>query len=365
MNKKWKIFRAQGPRASAAPCRRNSPPADAKSSAGLAGPGEAVERTRKQLLSTMIEKTLLARYAPASVIVNDRGDIVYIHGRTGDYLEPATGQPRLNILEMAREGLRLELASALRRAATQNGDVVHEGVRVKTNGNYSSVRLTVMKLAEPESVRGLLLVTFETEAAAKLPAPQRKTMRRAKMLLPAGRLTDLERELQFTKETLQSTVEELQTSNEELKSTNEELQSTNEELQSANEELETSKEEMQSLNEELQTVNAELQGKLDELARANDDMQNLLNSTEDRHHLSGSGAHIKRFTSRGHKIVNLIPSDMGRPLGDLASSLVTTDFPPTPPRCCASSAPRKKKCRRATANGGRCASIRIAPRKTW
>ena len=91
----------------------------------------------------MIEKTLLTRYAPASVIVNDRGDILYIHGRTGDYLEPATGSPRLNILEMAREGLRLELPSALRRAATQKGVVVHDGVRVKTNGSYSSVRLTV------------------------------------------------------------------------------------------------------------------------------------------------------------------------------------------------------------------------------
>ena len=276
----------------------------------------AVARTRKQQFSTLLEKTLLSRYAPASVIVNDRGDIFYIHGRTGDYLEPATGHPRLNVLEMAREGLRLELPSALRRAANQNGEVVHEGVRVKTNGDFSSVRLTVTKLTEPESVRGLLLLTFETEPRnPKSKAPRRATKTQT------VRVPELERELEYTKETLQGTVEELQTTNEELKSTNEELQSTNEELQSTNEEMETSKEEMQSLNEELQTVNAELQAKLDELAEANDDMQNLLNSTAIATIFLDQNLHIKRFTAEATKLVKLIPSDVGRPIGDLASNL--------------------------------------------
>jgi two-component system, chemotaxis family, CheB/CheR fusion protein len=125
---------------------------------------------------------------------------------------------------------------------------------------------------------------------------------------------------------LQTTVEELQTSNEELKSTNEELQSTNEELQSANEELETSKEEMQSLNEELQTVNAELQGKLDDLAQANDDMQNLLNSTAIATIFLDQKLHIKRFTTEATKLVKLIPSDVGRPIGDLVSDLHYNEF---------------------------------------
>ncbi len=324
MNKKWKIFKRKDTALRQALPDGFAPPA-APGAAGPGRPGDVADRTRKQLLSTLIEKTLLTRFAPASVIVNDRGDILYIHGRTGDYLEPATGQPRLNILEMAREGLRLELPSALRRAAAQTGEVVHEGVRVKTNGAYSPVRLTVVQLTEPESVRGLLLVTFALEPAATPPAPGRPAARRVKVPSP-GRVPDLERELQYTKETLQSTVEEVQTANEELKSTNEELQSTNEELQSANEELETSKEEMQSLNEELQTVNAQLQGKLDDLGQANDDMQNLLNSTAIATIFLDQHLHIKRFTMEATKLVKLIPSDVGRPIGDLASNLRYDDL---------------------------------------
>ncbi len=317
MNKKWKIYaRNEAGPGQSLPSDFTTMPARAE-----ANPCEstnAMERARKQHLSMMIEQTLLTRFAPASVVVNGGGDILYIHGRTGDYLEPATGQPRLNIFEMAREGLRLELPSALRRAASQEGEVIHEGVRVKTNGGFSSVRLTVVKLTGPESVRGLFLVSFQLQPVVKRPAG--KAPRRLAKSLP-GRVPELERELQYTKETLKSTVEELQTSNEELQSTNEELQSTNEELQSANEELETSKEELQSLNEELQTVNAQLQGKLDDLAQANDDMQNLLNSTSIATIFLDQELRIKRFTPEATKMVSLIPSDVGRPIGDLMSHL--------------------------------------------
>jgi two-component system CheB/CheR fusion protein len=313
VNKKWKIFTRKDTGAlrtlpsgfTTLPVRVESDGADV--------PDVAV-RTPQKTFSAMIEKALLIRYAPASVIVNDRGDILYIHGRTGDYLEPATGQPRLNILEMAREGLRLELPAALRRAAMGKEEVVHEGVRVKNDGSFCLVRLAVMRLTEPESIRGLLLVTFEREPAGKTPGVQGKTSRRPKPSPPPGPVPELERELRYTRETLQTTIEELQTSNEEL-------QSTNEELQSANEELETSREEMQSLNEELQTVNAQLQGRLDDLAQSDDDMQNLLNSTNIATIFLDQDLHIKRFTAEATKLVKLIPSDVGRPIGDLASNL--------------------------------------------
>jgi two-component system CheB/CheR fusion protein len=138
---------------------------------------------------------------------------------------------------------------------------------------------------------------------------------------PPDRVIELERELQYTKESHQGTIEELETANEELKSTNEELQSTNEELQSANEELETSKEEMQSLNEELQTVNAELQGKVDELSRANNDMKNLLNGTDIATIFLDGNLQIKRYTDQAKKVIRLIPTDVGRSIGDLVSTL--------------------------------------------
>ncbi len=319
MNKKWKIFARKDAAGRFALPHEFTAPSVTRPEASASGVPDPVAHTRKQQLATLLEKTLLSRFAPASVIANDRGDILHIHGRTGDYLEPATGQPRLNVLEMAREGLRIELPAALRRAASQKGEVVHEGVRVKTNGDFVCVRLTVIKLTEPESVRGLFLITFQPEPGVKRPAG--KAARTAAKTHP-GRIPELERELQFTKETLQGTVEELETSNEELKSTNEELQSTNEELQSANEELETSKEEMQSLNEELQTVNAELQSKLDDLAQANDDMQNLLNSTAIATVFLDQKLQIKRYTTEATKLIKLIASDVGRPIGDLTSSLV-------------------------------------------
>ena len=147
---------------------------------------------------------------------------------------------------------------------------------MRKNGGFADAKVTVTKIAEPEPVRGLLLVTFQPAAS---PPPAAKT-ERAPSKKQTGRLRELERELQFTRESLRSTVEELQSSNEEL-------QSTNEELQSSNEELETSREEMQSLNEELQTVNAQLQGKVDALSQSNDDMQNLLNSTSVATHFPG------------------------------------------------------------------------------
>jgi two-component system, chemotaxis family, CheB/CheR fusion protein len=324
LDKKWRIF------ARKEPLGASTPPAQLaavlpRHEAGPIGGGETVGRAPKLQLSVLLEKALLNRYAPACVIVNDRGDILYIHGRTGDYLEPAAGQPRLNILDMAREGLRMDLAAALRRAAGQGDPVVHEGVRVRSNGDFIAVRLVVLKLTEPESIRGLLLVAFQTEPVAERRPPARKPAGRPAKG-PPGRAVELEHELQYVKETLQSTVEELETSNEELKSTNEELQSTNEELQSANEELETSKEEMQSLNEELQTVNAQLQAKVDDLALTADDMLNLLNSTELATIFLDQDLHIKRFTPEATKLVKLIPADTGRPIADMAFNLRYDDL---------------------------------------
>lgn len=272
--------------------------------------------TRPASIPDLIRQVLVARFAPAAVVVNERGEVVYIHGHTGAYLQPAPGPPTHRLVEMAREGLEHDLATALHQALGRQDEVVRRGVRVKTDGGFMPVTLTVRKIAEPESLQGLFLVTFESESVDKTPVRKGRQARAAVPSKPG-----LKRELEFTRQRLQRTIEELQTSNEELKSTNEELQSTNEELQSTNEEMETAKEELQSLNEELVTVNSELQGKLDALADANDDLQNLLNSTEVATIFLDNDLRIKRFTTEAKRVSNLMAIDVGRPLSDIVSKL--------------------------------------------
>lgn len=263
-----------------------------------------------------IQRLLLRRFAPTCLVVEGTGNIVYVQGRAGLYLEPTEGEPTHNVLEMAREGLATPLAAAMRQALKQPGEVTRANVSVRTNSEYTRVDLAVTAIDEPESLRGLLLVTLRpsadkpTRLAAKIRAARDKER--------GGRLAELEEELRHSQESLQSTVEELESANEELRSANEELQSMNEELQSANEELETSKEEMQSLNEELSTVNAELHLKVEELSHANDDMQNLLNGIDVATVFLDQRLRIKRYTEQARNLIHLVPSDVGRPLADLA-----------------------------------------------
>lgn len=263
---------------------------------------------------------LLREFCPAAVLTNEQGNILYIKGRTGQYLEPAAGQVNWNLYAMARDGLRDELPGLCQRAILQTPPqaITRRGLQIRTNGDYRIVDLTVRALREPAALYGKLLVIF-----ADVPTPP-TVKRRGKAVKPdvSADSAHLEEEAQQLRETLQTTREEMQTSQEELKSANEELQSTNEELQSTNEELTTSKEEMQSLNEELQTVNAELQAKVEELSRANNDMKNLLNSTDIATLFLDGALHVRRFTIPAARLIKLIPGDVGRPITDIASDLL-------------------------------------------
>jgi two-component system CheB/CheR fusion protein len=317
VDKKWKLFRrtqaGDGQYVSNLSVRGIQGP--------VASPAAASPSVRALLMTPTptAERLLLQELVAPTVIVTERGEVVHVHGRTGRFLEPAPGAPHsASIFDMAREGLRLELSAAIRQVNAQpQHDVIRRDVHVSIDGATLLVDLRVKRVRDSERFRNLLLVTFErarpfTPDAALAPSEAASY---------PERMRELERELQQAKESHQGTIEELETSNEELKSTNEELQSTNEELQSANEELETSKEEMQSLNEELQTVNTELQGKIEELSRADDDMKNLLNGTNIATVFLDGQLHIMRYTEQAKHVIRLIPSDVGRPIGDLVSRL--------------------------------------------
>jgi len=274
-------------------------------------------------LQDLADELILTHYAPAAVLTNDKGDILYISGRTGKYLEPAAGKANWNIFVMGREGMRYEMGGAFQKALREKAAVRLQHVPIKTNGSTHDVDVTIQRLQEPEALRGMVLIVF-TDAP---PSPTTKALGRRPVSSGRNpRWAALEVELQQAREELQTTREEMQTSQEELKSANEELQSTNEELQSTNEELTTSKEEMQSMNEELQTVNNELQAKVEELSRTSSDMKNLLDSTDIAILFLDDKLNVRRFTSRTSQIIKLIPGDAGRPVTDIASDLLYPDL---------------------------------------
>lgn len=266
-------------------------------------------------LQAAADQVLLQVYAPAAVVVNDEGDIVYISGRTGKYLEPAAGKVNWNFHAMIREGLRTPIASALHRAANQSDPLHLQNLQIQLPGGVmQSVDVTVQALQEPTALRGMKMIVFRDITTAKASPAHKNTSRTATQQAHDA-------ELQKCQDEIQALREENRASREELQSANEELQSTNEELQSTNEELTTSKEEMQSMNEELQTINAEMQTKLDDLFLAQSDMTNLLNSIEIAILFLDQNLNVRRYTDRAAKIINVRESDIGRPLSDLTTSL--------------------------------------------
>ncbi|WP_048179088.1 CheR family methyltransferase [Methanosarcina siciliae] len=286
-------------------------------------------------LRELTEQTMLQHYNSVGVLVDKRGDILYIHGRTGMYLEIASGKAGLNnILKTAREGLKQDLITALQIAVVRKEPVFRSGLRVKTNGDFTTVNLALRPVAagsdEADGQNLFLVIIEEAKTSEQRQIGKDNTIGASEGACEKStdfdaRILELKQELQIKEENLKASNEELETSNEELKSSNEEMQSINEELQSTNEELETSREELQSVNEELTTVNTELQNKVADLSQAVDDMNNLLAGTGIGTIFVDQQMHILRFTPQVTQVINLIPTDVGRPVGHIVSNLLGYD----------------------------------------
>lgn len=267
----------------------------------------------------MVQRALLEDFVPPAVVINETGDIIYVSGRTGEYLEPSPGKANFNIFAMAREGIKYELGKTIRNVIINRSAAVIYGLNVKLNSGDKYVNITVSPLNKTEKAAGLFIVVFEDITNVINSESIDTNLRIASDQTAA--VLELEDQLLYKNEYLQSTIEEMETSQEELKSMNEELQLTNEELQSTNEELKTSREELQSLNEELLTINSEMQLKNYELSQANNDMRNLLYSTQIATIFLDNNLNIKRFTPEITRIISLIQTDVGRPISDIVQKL--------------------------------------------
>ncbi|HEY1189243.1 MAG TPA: chemotaxis protein CheB [Gemmata sp.] len=255
----------------------------------------------------LVSRALLDRYTPAAVAVDAAGHVVHVHGDTSRFLTLPAGAPTLDLMALANEQVRGAVRVALHRAADDQAPVTIRDGLIDTPGGRRRVEVGAAPLG-PRGAPPLYLVTFRD-----YPEPPPQLPREG----DPGATERLAGELERVRNELQGALAEMQTSNEELKASHEEATSLNEELQSTNEELETSKEEMQSLNEELVAVNAQLQAKMGELEATANDLGSLLTSTDIAVLFLDPKFRIRRFTPAVKDLLDLIPSDVGRPFVDL------------------------------------------------
>ncbi len=318
INRKWNFFRAR-PSFSSTRAMLGS---GLRWTVDPGSPGYRTPTQQRADTTNMVEfarRALLQSFAPPAVLTDLHGEVLYVHGDTGKFLRVAQGQPSRSVIDMARDGLEIELREALRRATSKSQATLNQRVTVRDDGHLLPVDLSVRLMPDVQTGRTLLLLSFEQRSD-----PQRAPVAAAPKVRARPvpqRVADLERELDYARARLKSLLEEQQASNEELKSINEELQSTNEELQSSNEELETSKEELQSVNEELVTVNSELQTKIEQMVGIQDDMKNLLENIRVGTVFLDAKLQIRRFTREATRVYRLLASDLGRPLADIRTEL--------------------------------------------
>jgi two-component system CheB/CheR fusion protein len=251
------------------------------------------------------DRIALAEYAPPGAIIDDKLNVVQIRGRTAPYLELSPGEPSQNLLKLAREGLIAGLGKAIRTARQKNTVAQEDGFRIEDGGRLRDVTIKVIPFKSPSSSEErYFLVQFEEARPSGGPGAMSKPVKQSN-----GGTARLRRELVATKEYLQSIIENHAATLEELRASNEEAQAGNEELETAQEELESANEELNTLNEELKTSNVEF-------SQVNRDLTNLLESINIPLVMVGRDLRIRRFTRAIEPMLNLVASDVGRPITD-------------------------------------------------
>ncbi|MBW4662387.1 MAG: PAS domain-containing protein [Drouetiella hepatica Uher 2000/2452] len=278
----------------------------------LPNPLEAFDLPKK------VDQLIANYYAPVGVVIDDQMQVLQLRGDIDRYLKLVSGVANLNLFNLVRNGLLVELRAAIYQAQQQGVPCRKDGLRLEEGDQARRVKLQVMPFKVPTAEAYRFLVLFEDAPPANSPAP----------VDPARPQVDLEQEIAqlrqeraATQEYLQAVIQEQEDSNQDLKVANEEILSSNEELQSANEELETAKEEIQATNEELSTTNEELRSRNAELHQVNNDLTNLLASINIPILMLTSDLRIRRFTPMAQQLFNFIPTDAGRPLSDISTNL--------------------------------------------
>jgi two-component system, chemotaxis family, CheB/CheR fusion protein len=265
------------------------------------------------LFQKEIDRIIFSRYALSGVLVNEFMDIIMFRGNTSEFLEPLPGTASLNLFQMVKQELLIDLRTILHKAEKDKTPVKKSGVKLNTNGTVKEISIEVIPLLQlTQKKNPAYFILFDHNDVNKIQTSAE--------ISKEEKSTDVYQELLATKEYLKSIIEQRETSGEELRSTMEELQSSNEELQSINEEMETAKEELQSANEELTTVNDELQSTNSELIQLNNDLINILSSVNIPILVLDNELKIRRYTPVTEKLFKLIPTDLGRPVTDLRSN---------------------------------------------
>ena len=357
LNRKWKFFAAINTMVSNRPILTDSYIWTSKSNEKERA--NMTTKTKETDFAELTKRALLQSFAPAAVLTDQNGNVLFVHSDTGKYLRPGPGQATLNVVDMARDGLGLDLRVLLNSAGHGESTVSRE-VSFKSNGDSHAVRISLEPMGDADASRKLFLISFQDMV---LPALGKPGSRKGGVPMRAElqRIEDLEQELAYVKDNLQATIEAHQAANEELKSTNEELQSTNEELQSTNEELETSKEELQSVNEELITVNAELQFKIEQLFGMQSDMKNLIDNINGGTIFLDRNLKVKRYTRDAALIYRLVATDVGRSLCDIRSNIEDENLLAEAQAVMDSLTPQEHEVRTV---GGICYQVRIQPYRT-